>query len=154
MCSSHYGRWWRSGDPEPRPRRGRVIPDIATRFWSRVDFSTPNGCWPWTGAFRHDYGEVLVDSEKEYAHRIAFLIVYGFLPDAVCHHCDNPPCCRPDHLFGGTQVDNLRDMWEKGRGSQPPVKRPGGGIAPSMDHAAYLREWRRQRKAAAAPPLS
>ena len=128
LCRSHYCRWWRYGDPQgsgdrtaPRPRT-----PVAERFWSKVDFSTPDGCWPWKGT-RHDfgYGQIWVDGRQRLAHRVVFELVYGYQPDTVCHRCDNPPCVRPDHLFGGTQADNARDMWEKGRGSAPPVRRPG-----------------------------
>ena len=48
-------------------------------------------------------------------HRVAFGLVYGGEPEAVCHHCDNPSCCNPLHLFGGTRADNNRDMVAKGR---------------------------------------
>lgn len=53
------------------------------------------------------------------AHRVAYFLARGEF-DArlfVCHHCDNPPCVNPAHLFLGTQRDNLMDMYSKGRGS-------------------------------------
>jgi len=125
-CKAHYLRWYRHGDPlktgdRNKPNFHNRRP-IAGRFWSKVDFSNPDGCWPWKGSMRHAYGEVWINGQKEYAHRVAFKLVYGYEPEAVCHHCDNPPCCRPDHLFGGTQVDNCHDMWAKGRGSLPPLR--------------------------------
>lgn len=51
------------------------------------------------------------------AHRIAYEAAFGAPPPdrLVMHHCDNPPCCEPDHLFVGTQTDNMHDMWAKGR---------------------------------------
>lgn len=48
-------------------------------------------------------------------HRWSFWATYGWLPKVVGHHCDNPPCIEPAHLFGGTQVDNMRDCVAKGR---------------------------------------
>jgi hypothetical protein len=51
------------------------------------------------------------------AHRVAWTLHHGQIPDgmSICHHCDNPPCVRPDHLFVGTHGDNCRDKISKGR---------------------------------------
>lgn len=50
-------------------------------------------------------------------HRVAWTVAYGSIPDGLCvlHHCDNPPCVRPDHLFLGTVIDNNADRDAKGR---------------------------------------
>lgn len=63
------------------------------------------------------YGRFSVDRHMRWAHRVAWEIVNGAPPPGmyVCHHCDNPPCCRVDHLFLGTPGDNIRDMRRKGR---------------------------------------
>lgn len=55
------------------------------------------------------------------AHRFVYELTFGEIPDGlnVCHRCDNPPCVRPDHLFAGTQRDNMIDKWKKGRGYSP-----------------------------------
>jgi hypothetical protein len=51
------------------------------------------------------------------AHRMAWILTYGEIPDGllVCHHCDNSLCVRPEHLFLGTQKDNIHDAWKKER---------------------------------------
>lgn len=67
------------------------------------------------------YGDFSVGSKANYknvaAHRVAYELTYGPIPEglSVLHHCDNPACPRPDHLFTGTQLDNMRDMIAKGR---------------------------------------
>lgn len=89
------------------------------QFWRHTIFA-PNGCWPWIGArFAKGYGRVRISRTKtRMAHRIAFELANGCqIPDGmmVCHRCDNPPCCNPQHLFLGTARDNVRDCMHKNR---------------------------------------
>lgn len=104
---------------------GRPATPFHRRFWSKVDVnSDPGRCWEWQGKRRHlDYGvfafwdpERRKKGEKR-AHRTSWELMYGEIPEGlfVCHHCDNPPCCNPYHLFLGTQADNMRDMHSKER---------------------------------------
>lgn len=99
------------------------------RFFSKVKRpAAPGGCWLWTGAlnsagypvFRRARGE-----DGRYplvlAHRLAHFWRTGEWPDVVLHECDNPRCVR--HTRGGTQAENVADMWAKGRA------RPGGRAA-------------------------
>lgn len=100
--------------------KARHIERIGTleeRFWRLVDKT--GDCWEWKG--RKDEGGYGISIGKNpperRAHRLAAYFMYGPIPDGclVCHHCDNPPCCNPDHLFLGTHGDNQRDAWAKGR---------------------------------------
>lgn len=99
-----------------RPRR-----PLSERFWQHFQRAEgPKACWPWEGALSSDgYGMVRDDDGKRVrAHRVAYELQVGPIPDGqwVLHRCDNPPCVRGDHLFPGTNHDNLRDMWRKHRG--------------------------------------
>lgn len=90
---------------------------LADRFWPKVRKS--DGCWEWTRATTtHGYGKFSVATAVwDRAHRVAWKLTNGPIPDGmfVCHHCDNPLCVRPDHLFLGTHGDNMRDASTKGR---------------------------------------
>ena len=91
------------------------------RFLAKVEINEENGCWEWTGS--HDscgYGQIKIRRIRPSAlgsHRVSYLHYNGDIPEefCVCHKCDNPKCVNPEHLFVGTNLDNTRDMINKGR---------------------------------------
>lgn len=111
---------------------------IEDRFWSHVAKS--GDCWEWGGTRRRDgYGVFWTGERQVRAHRFAWELENAPIPDglSLCHHCDNPPCVRPDHLFVGTQRDNLEDMTRKGRRRSGFLKQDQRG---AKNNAAKLTE--------------
>lgn len=89
------------------------------RFSEKIGSTSSSDCWPWVGArVRGLHGHM----DKTWigetvASRISWILFKGKIPKGlfVLHKCDNPPCVNPNHLFLGTQQDNVDDMWKKGR---------------------------------------
>ena len=92
-------------------------------FWSKVSISgNKRDCWEWRGARKKaGYGNLRVNKEYKLAHRVAFELANGPIPEGyfVCHVCDNPPCCNPGHLMLGTSRSNAVDMLIKNRQKKP-----------------------------------
>lgn len=128
---------WAAGLEQVRPKQGRVnrlvmqplpdgrkipkriprtIEDIKEWFWTNTEHA--NDCMNWTGPINSNgYGCLRVDGKKRIASRVAWLLKHGTLPSdkLVLHHCDNPRCINPDHLFLGDDKANHRDAVNKGR---------------------------------------
>ena len=107
---------------EKTSKRSRALKRRTTHFWTKTNPVSSHECWEWIG-FKDGngygrYGRIL-------AHRIAYELTLGEIPRgmAVCHKCDNPGCVNPDHLWIGTQADNVRDMLAKGRDRRGPPRR-------------------------------
>ena len=106
---------------------------IEQRFWSKV--VKTEGCWLWNGARNtQGYGKLAKGKTTDgtvAAHRLSYELAYGAIPIGrnVLHRCDNPACVRPDHLFLGTQTENLMDMTSKGHRSYRSHKGEDNGRA-------------------------
>lgn len=103
-------------------------PEFLRSLLGRHSTPADSGCVEWSGCMTKGYGQIFLKrgnsrSPKSqvrvpiYAHRAAFYLNTGTDPDgaAVCHSCDNPRCVNPDHLWIGSQADNIADMLSKGR---------------------------------------
>lgn len=117
-------------------RLAQRLPTKAERFWAKV--SRGDGCWEWTGHRNHQgYGLLYTgprgSSRQEFAHRVAWELEHGPIPAdrTICHHCDNPPCVRPDHIYLGSPATNAHDRDSRGRHEGIHF---GGGVARGEIH--------------------
>lgn len=117
----------------PDKKMGRPPTPIETRFGRLYQIDSASGCWNWTGKIKEGrYGTIKLDRVREaYAHRVSWMLHHGPIPDGmcVCHHCDNPACVNPAHLFIGSKPDNISDMVSKSRqrGNMQPKTRDRHG---------------------------
>jgi hypothetical protein len=111
---------------------------VRERFWQYVVVPDDDSCWEWVGRVNCDsYGSINggkeFNNKKLQATHVSYLIQHGSLPPKgkyLCHTCDNPGCVNPNHIFVGTQTDNMHDAINKGR-----IK----GTALSDDDVAFIR---------------
>jgi hypothetical protein len=111
----------------PYSRGRRTTPSVVSRFWPRVDRSAgPDGCWEWQGyRNRSGYGEIGAggkDRGNFATHRLALELATGQpIPDGMwaLHHCDNPPCVNPLHLYVGDRQQNVADAVARDRFARP-----------------------------------
>lgn len=145
LCNAHYLRLRRKGDASAPVKI--IVGDDEARFWSYVDKDGPvpahcperGCCWVWTGHTRapknspqHAYGRIRMDGRMIDAHRWILGQTLGKplkRGEEACHHCDNPRCVRPGHLFVGTHRENMDDRDAKGRGEGSIHRGSANGVA-------------------------
>lgn len=111
------------GHPMTGPGRTGVDPrPVSDRLWPKVDQGAgPDACWPFMGSRNeHGYGSIRGENGRTTkAHRVAWMLANPGVEitnsDHICHHCDNPPCCNPAHLYCGTYQTNTADKVSRGR---------------------------------------
>lgn len=107
--------------------------EYINKFWKTVKIGDANQCWEWSGKRSSNYGWMVYNGRPWKAHRLSLLFSGEKLENLfVCHKCDNPPCCNPNHLFTGTPRDNNLDASRKGR-----LKGAGRG---ELNHKSKLTE--------------
>lgn len=128
-----------------------ATPTFEKRFWAKVNKNGPipehtpelGRCWVWTASlFGNGYGQIGLGHSKQGnmpAHRASWEIHNGPIEGGlfVLHRCDNQLCVNPDHLFLGTQVENLEDMTRKGRRRWGDFRGEGHGQAKMTEALVY-----------------
>ena len=119
LCHKHYHRK-RNGIS--LTAKGRYERTLEERFNEKVDkgesYLLWQDCWLWTASKNeYGYGKIMADGKVKHAHRVAYELYVAPIPDGmlVCHHCDNPSCVNPEHLYIGSHSENIQDRDERGR---------------------------------------
>lgn len=135
LCQRHYMRLRRSGKLTTTRRMGD--------FWDKVRKGGPGECWPWTGYVKPSgHGLTSMKGTPMHTSRKAWILSKGRIAPGlqVNHKCDNALCCNPEHMYLGTQVDNLIDLWR----NPVPEERKAHG-RPTILSPAELSELYRMR---------
>lgn len=93
-------------------------PDLKTALLSNIEIDTDTGCWNWQKSLVQNkgYGRPTFKKKQYHVHRLSYELFKGEIKDGlfVCHKCNNPQCCNPDHLYLGTHYDNMQDRKKSG----------------------------------------
>ncbi len=117
--------------------RYRAVPVELRMKFKTAMIPTDSGCLGWVGQIgTTGYGVININGRMLGAHRVAWALAYGEIPPKVfvCHRCDNPKCVNVEHMFLGTNADNVADMVTKGR------HRPRGMVA-KVTHCKHGHEF-------------
>jgi predicted XRE-type DNA-binding protein len=123
MCMKHYRRAWMGNDPNLKTTQDKTIKERLEEKLLTPDPTT--GCIEWAGnKIWNGYGIMRINGKGVYVHRLAWELKHGPIPDGkqVLHRCDNRPCCNDDHLFLGTNQDNMDDKKMKMRAAKKLTK--------------------------------
>lgn len=119
VSGATVSRWMARAGLEARPASRRSYPSPLAAILAKLGPRPRDEeeCWEWPAArTTQGYGLITWKRENYQVSRVLAEHWFGALGDRlVCHHCDNPPCCRPSHLFIGTYSQNTQDMLQKGR---------------------------------------
>ena len=116
------------------------------RFWSKVDKTTPRGCWEWRGAVDAcSYGRFSYYGINTCAHRVAWELTNGMIANGkhIRHSCDNPSCVNPHHLQIGTHQDNMDDKVQRNR--QARGRKSNQSHLAEEDIKSMRKEWESQQ---------
>lgn len=122
-ASSANGSRESNGSPRLRFPDDTVDGELANYALNRCQVAS-NGCWEWTKSVsKFGHGRMRFAGKLLLPHRLV-AVAAGIVTqyevvnrdtDYVLHHCDNPKCCNPEHLFAGSKSDNAKDCMAKGR---------------------------------------
>jgi len=120
LCNKHWQRKRKYGDVSREGLKAPLKKGVPVKQYlkERSKYNKHTGCIEWIGSIANDgYGQAWQGDFWWRAHRLAYTVYKGEIPEGkiICHHCDNPRCINPEHLYVGTQKTNAEDRVKRGR---------------------------------------